>query len=150
MVESVIFQADSPIARFIDKPLDEAVALHASDIHFEIFDGKFVICYMLPTQYGERVILHILNNYTDIFAPDPLMHDYDELSTFLKNIPYQSGLTLFVGLRGAANRLHSIAYCVKEKAMRTRRTTHRWNCSKQCQHYYRVLFFVGSTCFSAS
>ncbi|MDR2432880.1 MAG: Flp pilus assembly complex ATPase component TadA, partial [Puniceicoccales bacterium] len=47
MADSVIFQADSPIARFIDKTLDEAVALHASDIHFETFDGKFVIRYRI-------------------------------------------------------------------------------------------------------
>ncbi|MDR1527982.1 MAG: GspE/PulE family protein [Puniceicoccales bacterium] len=157
MVDNIIFQEDSPIARFIDKTLGEAVALHASDIHFETFDGKFVIRYRidgdliplencmeeiakpvfsrlkvlanlnisetrlpqdgsisrlingneiefriscLPTQYGESVVVRILNNCADIFSLDNLMRNYDELRNFLKNITHQSGLTLFVGPTG--------------------------------------------------
>ncbi|MDR1891142.1 MAG: GspE/PulE family protein [Puniceicoccales bacterium] len=157
MADSIIFQEDSPIARFIDKTLGEAVALHASDIHFETFDGKFVIRYRvdgelitledcteeiakpifsrlkvlanlnisetrlpqdgsiscvidgneiefriscLPTQYGESVVLRVLNNVADVFALDNLMRGYDELKNFLKNIVYQNGLTLFVGPTG--------------------------------------------------
>lgn len=157
MTDGVIFHEDSPIARFIDKTLGEAVALHASDVHFETFDSKFVIRYRidgdlialencteeiakpvfsrlkvlanlnisetrlpqdgsiscpingneiefriscLPTQYGESVVLRVLNNYADIFALDNLMRDYDRLRDFLKNITHQSGLTLFVGPTG--------------------------------------------------
>ncbi|MDR2779100.1 MAG: GspE/PulE family protein [Puniceicoccales bacterium] len=157
MLNDIIFQEDGPIAQFIDKTLGEAVALHASDIHFEIFDSKFVIRYRidgelitledcteeiakpifsrlkvlanlnisetrlpqdgsivrvidgneiefriscLPTQYGESVVLRVLNNSADIFALNNLMRGYDELRNFLNNITHKSGLTLFVGPTG--------------------------------------------------
>ncbi|MDR1401858.1 MAG: GspE/PulE family protein [Puniceicoccales bacterium] len=157
MTDNIIFQKDGPIALFVDKILREAVALHASDIHFEIFDEKFVVRYRidgelttlddcdcelarpvfsrlkvlaslnisetrlpqdgsiayplgegeiefriscLPTQFGESVVLRILNNDAEFFALDELMRDDVPLKNFLKNITEKSGLTLFVGPTG--------------------------------------------------
>ncbi|MDR3144401.1 MAG: GspE/PulE family protein [Puniceicoccales bacterium] len=157
MTVDIHLQDDGPIAQFVDKILRDAVALHASDIHFEIFDDKFVIRYRidgdlvtfddyrweiakpvvsrlkvlanlniaesrlpqdgsiastinqttvefriscLPTQFGESVVLRILNNDSDIFTLDSLMRDHGELKNFLKTIAMRSGLTLFVGPTG--------------------------------------------------
>jgi type IV pilus assembly protein PilB len=157
MLNSVTLQDDTPIARFVDKILGDAIVLGASDIHFEIFDGKFVIRYRvdgtlvtlenceqalarpvfsrlkvlsnlnisemrvpqdgsmlhvangnevelriscLPTQFGESIVLRVLNNWADFFSLDDLMKDYSSLKNFLKDIDKKSGLTLFVGPTG--------------------------------------------------
>jgi type IV pilus assembly protein PilB len=157
MADSVAFAEHGPIARFIDKILGDAVVLGASDIHFEIFDEKFVLRYRidgklgtlencddaiarpvlsrlkvlanlniaetrlpqdgsitrtinssevefriscLPTQFGESVVLRVLNNGADSFALDTLMEEYGELKNFLKGVVNRSGLTLFVGPTG--------------------------------------------------
>ncbi|MDR1413774.1 MAG: GspE/PulE family protein [Puniceicoccales bacterium] len=55
MSQDVILQEGGPIALFVDKILREAVELHASDIHFEIFDAKFVVRYRVD---GELITLN--------------------------------------------------------------------------------------------
>ncbi|MDR1595591.1 MAG: GspE/PulE family protein [Puniceicoccales bacterium] len=157
IADNVVFQENGPIARFIDKILVDAVALGASDIHFEIFDCKFVLRYRidgrlvtldncdneiarpvfsrlkvlanlniaetrlpqdgsiartmngneiefriscLPTQFGESIVLRVLNNSVNSFALDDLMHNEHDLRNFLKSVASRSGLTLFVGPTG--------------------------------------------------
>ncbi|MDR1433225.1 MAG: GspE/PulE family protein [Puniceicoccales bacterium] len=157
MSEGIIFQENGPIAQFVDKIFSEAVALRASDIHFEIFDRKFAVRYRidgtlvtldncdqeiakpvfsrlkvlanlniaetrlpqdgsiarmiggseiefriscLPTQFGESVVLRVLNGDAKFFSLNRIMEGYDKLKIFLKNIAARSGLTLFVGPTG--------------------------------------------------
>jgi type II secretory ATPase GspE/PulE/Tfp pilus assembly ATPase PilB-like protein len=54
MPDNMIFQEDSPIARFRDNILEKAVLPHASDIHSETFDDKFAIRYRVD---GELITL---------------------------------------------------------------------------------------------
>jgi type II secretory ATPase GspE/PulE/Tfp pilus assembly ATPase PilB-like protein len=54
----------------------------------------------LPTQFGESVVLRVLNNGADSFTLDELFSEDEALKVFLKNVATRSGLTLFVGATG--------------------------------------------------
>ncbi|MDR2737991.1 MAG: GspE/PulE family protein [Puniceicoccales bacterium] len=54
----------------------------------------------LPTQFGESVVLRVLNSDADLFSLDELIFEDEVLKFFLKNITTYSGLTLFVGATG--------------------------------------------------
>ena len=54
----------------------------------------------LPTQFGESIVLRILNNAEDIFSLKNILGEEKELLGFLKNSIHKSGLTLFVGPTG--------------------------------------------------
>jgi type II secretory ATPase GspE/PulE/Tfp pilus assembly ATPase PilB-like protein len=54
----------------------------------------------LPTQFGESIVLRVLNNGVDRFSLDALMEGENELKVFLRSVADRSGLTLFVGPTG--------------------------------------------------
>ena len=70
-------------------------------IEYQI-DHKFIEFRIscLPTQFGESIVLRVLNNDISALTFDKILAKNIRLKKFLKNIATKSGLTLFVGPTG--------------------------------------------------